>query len=187
MLLSIAKNLTSRGDSFFQKLSGMTTPWLEGLAARIVFLSVLFQYYLQSALTKFDGLMPNAGAYAQIFPEASRLADYDPSNLGFLHHLVVFFGSYGELILPVLIVTGLFARLASAGMIVFIIVQSIVDIWGHLVKGGQPFDAISTDVIADQRLLWVFLLLIIVLRGAGALSIDGIIRKLMAAPVEQAG
>ncbi len=184
MLFSIVGNLNSLSDRFFQNLSDKTAPWFEGLVARIVFLSVLFQYYMQSALTKFDGLLPNAGAYAQIFPNASKLVEYDPSRLGMFHHLIVFFGTYGELILPVLIVIGLFTRLASAGMIVFIIVQSTVDIWGHLVKGGLPFDSISTDVIADQRLLWIFLLLIIVLRGAGGLSVDGLIRKITASRVD---
>ena len=178
MLFSIVGNLSSLHNRFFERLSELTGTWFDGLVARFVFLSVLFQYYMSSIMTKFDGLLPNAGAYAQIFPKTSELVGYDPGQLGLFHHVVVFFGSYGELILPIMIVIGLFARLASLGMIIFIVVQSIVDIWGHMVKGGQPFDAIPTDIIADQRLLWIFVLLIIVLRGSGALSLDRLLNRL---------
>ena len=60
-------------------------------------------------------------------------------------------------------------------MIGFIIVQSVVDIWGHGVIGpdiGGWFDGHSGALIMDQRLLWVTILLVLVVKGAGALSVD---------------
>lgn len=172
MNLSLFDNIRSLHDAFFHWLSQYTDTWFEGLAARLIFFSALFQYYLNSAMTKFDGFLPNASAYAQIFPKTSEILEYDLTKMEFFHHIIVFLGSYGELILPVLIIIGLFTRIASVGMIIFIMVQSAVDIWGHFVESGQPFDHISSGVIADQRLLWMFLLMIIVLRGSGALSLD---------------
>lgn len=156
-----------------------------GLAARFTFLAVLAVYYLNAAKTKvgsgFPGvLVPGDGAYIQILPRAMERAGYDSGQIGPLGDLIVFAGTYAEFVLPVLIVVGLFGRLAALGMIVFVLVQSVVDIAFHGVDGetiGAWFDKASGSAILDQRLLWVFLLLTIVLRGPGWLSLDRVLAR----------
>ena len=149
--------------------------------ARLTFAAVLFSYFWSSALTKFDGVFtPSVGAYAQIYPRAFEALGYDASGFGLFPWLVVVLGGWAEFVLPVLIVVGLMARLAALGMIGFIVVQSLTDIFGHLADAatiGRWFDRASDAVILDQRALWVMVLLVIVLKGAGALSLDRLLLK----------
>lgn len=160
---------------------------LDGLApailptlARLTFLGVLLVYYWNSAGTKLgDGLFgifqPSFGAYAQIFPKTMEALSYDVSQLGFFHWAVVFAGTVAEYILPLLIVVGLLTRLAALGMIGFVFVQSWVDINGHGLAAadiGAWFDGNASALILDQRAFWVLALLILVLRGAGPISLD---------------
>lgn len=153
--------------------------------ARFVFAAVLAGYFWASARTKLgDGfwgfLNPSDGAYVQIFPRAMEAAGYDAGQLGLIHWLVVVAGSLAEFILPLLLVLGLFARLAAVGMLAFVIVQSLTDIYGHGVAGddlGRWFDASSGALIWDQRSLWAVLLLVLIFCGAGPFSIDHLLVK----------
>ena len=171
--------LVSLHNAVFGALEA-AAPFLIPTLARIVFVGTLFVYYWNSALTKFgDGILglfrPSDGAYIQVFPKAVEAAGYDFSQLTFFHSIVVFAGMWAEIILPILIVIGLLTRLASLGMIGFIFVQSIVDINGHGLGAGDIgswFDGMPSALIVDQRAFWVFLLIVLVLRGAGPLSID---------------
>lgn len=151
-------------------------------AARFTFAATLALYYFNSGLTKLgDGIFgifqPSLGAYAQIFPRAMEAAGYDTSQLGLFHWGVVTAGTLAEFLLPILIIIGLFSRLAAIGMIGFIAVQSLTDLIGHnkwddpLVLGAW-FDRMPDGVILDQRLFWVLTLAIIVFKGAGWLSLD---------------
>jgi putative oxidoreductase len=157
--------------------------WLLGLLARFTFAAVLLGYFLNSALTKFDGgpfsIAP--AAYFQIVPPVVEAAGYDASQVAFIPWgLLVYAGSYGEVILPILVVLGLFTRLASLGMIVFVLVQSFVDIAFHMADAatiGTWFDNLSSAAIVDQRTLWVFLLLYLVLKGPGLLSVDHVLQR----------
>ncbi|WP_264210163.1 DoxX family protein [Leisingera thetidis] len=162
--------------------------WLLPLAARFVFASTLLFYFWNSGLTKlgsgFRGLFsPSIGAYSQIFPKQLEAAGYDVSQFSFFHKLVVLAGTYAEFILPLLIVIGLAARLASLGMIGFVAVQSLTDVYGHGATDdktlGALFDRFPDAVILDQRLFWVFLLAVLVIKGAGALSVDALLRRRM--------
>ncbi|WP_420860857.1 DoxX family protein [Algirhabdus cladophorae] len=154
--------------------------WMTPTLARFMFVAVLFSYYWSSAKTKvgdgiFGFLSPSDGAYIQIFPKAVEAAGYDTSQLNAFHWLIATAGTVAEFVLPVLIVVGLLTRLASIGMIGFIVVQSIVDVTGHGVGGadlGAWFDKASGSLIMDQRGLWIFLLLVLVIQGAGPLSLD---------------
>ncbi|WP_259781567.1 DoxX family protein [Aestuariispira ectoiniformans] len=156
--------------------------WLIGFAARLGFAALLLPYYFNSALTKFDsgflGLFPpSAGAFAQILPSIAEQYSYDVAAIPFFPwHLVVIAGSLTEILLPLLIVAGLFSRLSALGMIGFVIVQTIVDVVFHGVGPGVLFNGLPTELI-DQRLLWVFLLLIIATKGAGRLSLDHILAR----------
>ena len=167
--------------SVFAAVERWTADWLPGLLARFVFAGVLFVYYLNSAQTKVgDGIAGffqlRPGAYIQIlgFPALDAVGG-DPAALSLLQRLTVLAGTYAEFILPVLIVIGLFSRLAALGMIGFIAVQSYVDVTLHGLDErsvGALFDRFPDAVVADQRLLWVFPLVYLVIRGPGLVSVD---------------
>jgi putative oxidoreductase len=147
------------------------------LLARIVFAAVLFGYFWSSGLTKLgDGLLsPSVGAYAQIYPRAFEAAGYDSSQLSSFQTLIVLAGTFAEFALPILIVIGLFTRLAALGMVGFVLVQSLTDIYGHKAAPdtiGSWFDRIADSAILDQRAFWVVLLAILIGKGAGMLSLD---------------
>lgn len=171
-------------SAIFTRIEALA-PFLIPTLARVVFAGTLFVYYWNSALTKFGegaaGLFqPSAGAYIQIFPKAVEAAGYDVSQLSAFHTLVVIAGTWAELLLPILIVVGLLTRLAALGMIGFVIVQSIVDITGHGLGAadiGAWFDGLPSALIVDQRAFWLFLLLVLVLRGAGPLSLDRLLSR----------
>lgn len=158
-----------------------TESWLPGLAARFVFGGVLFMYFFNSAKTKV-GDLPDGffqlqdNAFFQIVPKVVEQFDYDASQIPlFPYKLIVYIGTYAEFVLPVLILVGLFTRISAVGMIVFVLVQSYVDITAHAVGAettGALFDNASNSAILDQRALWIFLLLYLVIYGAGKLSID---------------
>jgi putative oxidoreductase len=63
-------------------------------------------------------------------------------------------------------------------------VQSLTDIYGHMAGEktiGGWFDAASDALILDQRAFWVLLLVVLVIKGAGPLSLDRLIRDKTAA------
>ncbi|MCB1740612.1 MAG: DoxX family protein [Gammaproteobacteria bacterium] len=165
----------------FGTLQSWTEDWLIGLAARFVFAAVLLVYYLNSAATKvgeglFGFLSVADNAYFQILPSVVEAYDYDASQVPLLPYgLVVTVGTYSEFLLPVLIVLGLFTRIAALGMIGFTLVQSFVDITWHGADKetiGAWFDRFSDALILDQRAMWLFLLLYLVVRGPGRVSLD---------------
>ncbi|MEQ9199811.1 MAG: DoxX family membrane protein [Rhodospirillales bacterium] len=173
-------------DVVFGWLSERLAGWGVGLAARLAFASVLLVYFLNSAATKvgsgFPGiLIPEIGAYAQMLPAVAEAAGYNIDAIAvFPYKLIVLAGTLGEVLLPMAIVIGLFTRLASLGMIIFIAVMTFVDITGHGAEPatiGAPFDRIQDAAIWDQRLLWVFLLFLLVVQGAGRISLDALLAR----------
>ncbi len=178
--------LISLHNAIFSRLD-RAGDWLLPTLARYVFASTLLVYFWHSGLTKVgDGLFglfqPSVGAYAQIFPKVMEAVVYDTSQLGFYHWAVVTAGTIAEFVLPVLIVVGLLTRLASLGMIGFVIVQSLTDLYGHggiehTETLGVMFDRIADGTILDQRMYWVFVLIVLVIKGAGPLSADRILSR----------
>ncbi|CUJ11454.1 DoxX family protein [Cognatishimia activa] len=173
--------LISLHNAVFSRLDRQD--WILPTLARLIFAAVLLLYFWNSGLTKLgDGIFgifsPSVGAYAQIWPKVLEAVSYDSSQLSFFHWAVVFAGTLAEFILPALIVLGLATRVASLGMIGFVVVQSLTDIYGHGADAktiGSWFDRISDAHIMDQRAFWVFLLLLLVIKGAGPLSLDRIL------------
>lgn len=151
--------------------------WLVPTLARVTFLAVLFFYFWNSAVLKIDGSIfsPSSGAFGQIFPKAAEAVLWDVTQMNIFQRIVIFAGTVAEFVLPVLIVVGLLTRLAAFGMIGFIIVQTLVDVTGHGAQLGSLFD--SPQALIDQRTMWIFLFVVLVFKGAGPLSIDGILRK----------
>ncbi len=171
-------------DSTFDFIQRLLQDWFPGLLARFVFAAVLFMYYFNSAKTKVgDGLAGfltiDDGAYIQILPTVMEQYGYDASQIpAFPYQLIVYAGTYSEFILPVLIVAGLFTRLAAAGMVGFVVVQSYVDITAHGADEktiGAWFDRVPDAAILDQRALWVFLLTYLAIYGAGKVSLDHVL------------
>ena len=164
----------------FGIISGIAEGWFIALLARLVFLAVFFFYYINSFFTKVgEGLAGffqiQSGAYFQIVPGAMEAAQYDPANISLPGHLMVYFGTYMELILPCLIIIGLLTRAAALGMIGFIAVQTFVDINYHGADEktlGALFDRFPDSLISDQRTLWVFVMVVLVIKGAGYISLD---------------
>lgn len=158
--------------------------WPLPTLARIVFAGALLFYFWISAMTKlgdgFAGLIwLSDTAYVQMFPKAMDAAGYDAGALGAGYWLVAVAGTWAEFVLPFMIAVGLFTRASALGMIVFVGVQSYVDIHGHDLRAGtigRWFDHLADGAIADQRAFWVFVLLVLVFKGAGPVSLDAAIR-----------
>ncbi|KIN71677.1 DoxX family protein [Sulfitobacter guttiformis] len=156
--------------------------WLLPSVARFLFAAILLMYFWVSGLTKlgegFLGLFsPSTGAYAQIFPRVIEAVGYDTDQMALWQKFVVLAGTWAEFILPALIVIGLLTRLAALGMIGFLALQTLTDLYGHGGWGdpqvvGAWFDRFADGIILDQRALWIFLLLVIIVKGAGPLSFD---------------
>jgi putative oxidoreductase len=171
--------LANLHDAVFGGIQDALEDWFLGLFARLTFAAVLFFYFFNSAKTKLGegGIFDiSDGAYIQMFPKVFEAVGYDATQIPFVPYtLIAYAGTYAEFILPVLVVIGLFTRIAALGMIVFVFVQSYVDITGHGADEttiGAWFDNLSGSAIMDQRALWVFLLVYLVMRGPGAISID---------------
>lgn len=170
---------------FFAFLQKITEDWFLGLFLRCVFAQVLLFYFIDSAMTKlgrgFPGIfIPQPSAYVEILPTLMESIQYDPNRLAWPWHLVVYLGTYGEIVLPILIIAGLLTRLASLAMIVFICILSYVDIFGHHLESstiGTFLDSDPSALIADQRLLWISILVVLVIRGGGVVSLDWFLSK----------
>jgi putative oxidoreductase len=181
--------LTALHGRIFGLAEARLDGWFLGLFARFVFAAVLLVYYLNSAATKVgDGIAGffsvGDNAYFQILPSVVEAYGYDASQVPFFPwDLIVIAGTYAEFVLPLLIVLGLFTRLAALGMIGFIALQSYVDIAFHGADAatiGAWFDYLSNAAILDQRALWVFLLVTLVVKGAGAVSLDALLCRSVA-------
>lgn len=174
--------LTSLHNAVFQRLEDMLGPWFLPTLARFTFAATLLIYFWNSARLKIGeglfGFFDISRAYGQIFPKAFEAAGYDEAAMSGFQWLVALAGTWAEFILPLLILLGLVTRVAALGMIGFVVVQSLTDIYGHGVeKYGAWFDRLSDGVILDQRLLWVMILMILVVRGAGPFSLDRLLRQ----------
>ena len=178
--------LISLHNTLFDKIDRQGD-WLLPTLARFTVLATLLIYYWHSATLKIgDGILgivqPSLGAYAQIFPKAMEAVAYDTSQLGLFHWAVVTAGTLAEFILPALLFLGLATRLAALGMTGFIVVQSLIDLYGHggidhIATVGAWFDRLPDGAILDQRLFWVTALIVLVVKGAGPLSVDRLLAR----------
>jgi putative oxidoreductase len=182
-------------DAVFSRLQRALEGWALGLLARLVFAGTLLVYYWHSATTKVgEGVTGffriQDGAYWQMLGEPLVAEyNYDAGALPFFpYDLIVGFGTYAEFLLPLLIVLGLATRLASLGMIGFILVQSYVDITVHAADAttiGAWFDRFPDAAILDQRAFWIFGLTYLAVRGAGAVSLESLLAPRQPAPAAE--
>lgn len=184
--MNMIEKVVALHDNTFRVVQGSLEKWFPGFLARLIFAAVLLVYFLNSSSSKFGHGFPgiftvSANAYFQILPTVVEHYGYDASRIPFFpYHVIVYLGAYSELVLPILITVGLFTRLAAIGMIVFVFVQSYVDIV-FLKAGPQAigayFDHLSGSTILDQRALWIFLLAFLALYGAGRVSLDYLMHR----------
>ncbi|HKU89066.1 MAG TPA: DoxX family protein [Steroidobacteraceae bacterium] len=73
-------------------------------------------------------------------------------------------GTFGELVFPLLLIPGLLARPAALGLSA-VNLMAVVSYWHVL--GSEGFEA-----ALGQHVLWGYMLAVIVLFGAGAISVD---------------
>ncbi len=182
-LLSLHDSLVG----WVEKIGDQLTP----LLARFIFAATLLVYFWQSAVLKlgegFFGIFKvTSGGFGQIFPKQAEAVLWDVTQMTAFQKLVVLAGTWAEIILPLLIVVGLLTRLAAVGMIGFVVMQSLTDLFGHgglahVETFGRWFDKAPDSAILDQRLFWCFLLLALVIKGAGVLSLDTLLRKKLTA------
>ncbi len=176
---------TTRSDFYTRTVQGIASAadrWLLGFTARFVFAASLLVYYIASALTKpGEGLLgiftPDAGAFAQIVPSIAEHYVYDTAAIPvFPWHLIVSAGTIAEFVLPVLIVLGCFTRISALGMMLFVLVQTYVDVAYHATELGGIFNRDPAELL-DQRLFWLFPLLYLACKGAGLISLDRVFSK----------
>ena len=118
--------LISLHNSVFASI-GRLGDGLLPLLTRPIFAATLLGYYWNSADTKvwdrkgeegiFDFFTLESGVYAQMFPKQFEAVGYHETKPGFIYDLIAYAGTYAEFLLPLLIVIGLFTRLAALGMI----------------------------------------------------------------------
>ena len=159
------------------------------LMVRASFASVLLPFFLNSFSTKVDGFSLTIGAYAQILPKQIEALGYDASAVPWPLFLVVLAGTLAELVLPLVILLGIATRLTAFGMIGFIAVMSLTDIYGHGVDAatiGAMFDTDPYGLIADQRLMWCLMMVVLMVTGGGAFSIDGLVSRWLRPAVQSA-
>ena len=172
--------IRSLNNAIFSRVTDAKAAWIIPTLARFTFAASLLWFFWYSALTKigegpFGFLNPTAGAFAGILPWRAAAVGYDPSQYNLLDTVIVLLGMWAEFALPLLIVIGLFTRAASIAMIGFVAVLSLVDVYGHKVEPatiGKWFDGGAGSVILDQRLFWLLLLVTLILKGAGPISLD---------------
>ena len=112
-------------ENVFATIQALLENWFLGLAARLMFSSVLFWYFINSAMTKVGSGFPGMfvvkdNTYAQMFPKLFESVGFDASQISFIPYgIIAYAGTYAEFILPVLILLGLFTRAAAAGFWAF--------------------------------------------------------------------
>lgn len=119
------------------------------LAARLY----LAKAFFSSGLLRFNDFL-NGNWASQIF----LFTDEHPVP-GIPGEISSIMATTGELVLPVLLVFGLFGRFAAAGILVM---TAIIEL---------------TYIHSNDHILWAFLALSILIRGPGIISLDNLILK----------
>ena len=110
--------------------------------------------FLKSGLGRFDSFLDGAWD-DQVF-----LFTEEHPVPGLSGEVAAVLGTGGELILPILLILGLFGRFAAAGLLVM---TAIIEF---------------TYQHATDHILWAFLLGMVFIKGPGTISVDYFLRKL---------
>lgn len=178
--MSLLVRLFDLHDRVFEALDRAVSPEFLGLATRLMFSAGLLGFFLGSAYLKVidptvgptslgDWFTLRDAVFIQMAPTAYAEAGYDASALGWPYWAMAYAGTFAEFLLPVLILIGLFTRLAALGMIGFIAVMTLVDVTAHGVD--------ARNIVIVSRLVWVGALFFLVVRGGGWLSVDSLLGR----------
>lgn len=153
------------------------------LVSRAVFAAVLLPWFVIGAMSKIGGLTLSLGPTVDGLPlSLGAFFAYVPGQVGNLSAGLPHFGAgtqayvglmvAAELLLPIVIVLGLWARAAAVVLtlhqiLLLLTAESATD-------RGAAFDASPFDMMPDQLLLWIMLLAPVALFGAGPLSADAV-------------
>ena len=83
--------------------------------------------------------------------------------------LAAWAGTFGELFFPALLILGLFTRVAALGLFA-VNLLAVVSYWHVLGQDGY-------EAALAQHVLWGYMLAVVLLCGAGALSLDHLLEK----------
>ena len=78
-------------------------------------------------------------------------------------------GTFGELVFPLMLIAGLFTRIGALGLFA-VNAMAVVSYW-HVI-GGEGFEAALA-----QHVLWGYMVALIVVAGAGRISLDALLEK----------
>lgn len=124
-------------------------PWLLLLVARVGIANVFWM----SGRTKVEGLLT-------LKPSTLYLFEYEYKVPLLPSDFAAYAATYAEHVLPILLVLGLFTRFSALGLIVMTLVIQL-----FVLPDGWP-----------THLLWMAPLLVIVRYGAGAISLDKVLK-----------
>lgn len=127
----------------------LTPEWVSPLVARLGVAAVFFQ----AGRTKVEGLLTITDGTYQLFEEEYRLPFLQPA-------VAAQITTYAEFLFPILLAIGLFTRLSAAGLLAM---TAVIEIFVY------P-DAWAT------HLSWAGLLLPLLAHGAGAFSLDRLLK-----------
>jgi putative oxidoreductase len=136
-------------NRFAALLTGLISHDLLALVARLSIASI----FLQSGRTKVDGVLHVTDGAVFLFSEEYKLPLLSPDTAAHL-------AAYAEHFFPLLLILGLFTRLSALGLFgMTLVIQVFVypDAW-------------------PTHLSWAGLLLYLIGRGAGAASLDHVLR-----------
>ncbi len=153
------------------------------LAVRAGFGVVLMPWFAFDGITKIAGLPLSVGPPAGLWPlSLGAYASFTPEVLllgaepSAAQHLFALGMTLTQLVLPVLVVIGLFGRGAAVLLITHL--WCAAEVHGQFAGKGALFDADPFDPAPDQVLLWSLVLLPIAVNGAGPISIDALVERL---------
>lgn len=117
--------------------------------------------FFRSGLTKWDGFLQISSTPELLFTEEFKLHLFGQTFDYPFPALMAWGSSLGEIILPILLVLGLFTRLSAFGLLVMtaMIQLTIPDGW------------------ANFHLPWAAMAVAIICLGAGKISLDGLLKK----------
>lgn len=146
------------------KLSDMTLLHILNLAIRLH----MAKFFWNSGLLRYEDWKNDAWEdQIEAFTEYHPIPGVDPA-------LAAAGGTIGELVLPILLAFGLFTRIGAAGLLVMTLtIQFIVPA--------------EYEVANVEHYHWMLLLLVPMLHGGGALSIDGIFQKIFGRKCSKSG
>lgn len=121
------------------------------LAARLYLANAFFK----SGMIRLGDLV-NGNFDNQIF-----LFELEHPVPGLSPEIAAYGATAGEIILPILLVLGLFGRFAAAGLLVMTLIIEL------------------TYIHAPEHILWAFLAASILIRGPGFLSVDHLLRRFL--------